>query len=93
MLATKVGERGRNRTFNLLIKSQLLCQLSYAPTVGILAGRWNSDYSIRVGWQRTVSNASSGLFEVSSADSKKFKRGFCPVRLEKTETRVVMPFD
>ena len=28
------GERGRNRTFNLLIKSQLLCQLSYAPTVG-----------------------------------------------------------
>ena len=28
----KNGERGRNRTFNLLIKSQLLCQLSYAPT-------------------------------------------------------------
>ena len=26
-----LGERGRNRTFNLLIKSQLLCQLSYAP--------------------------------------------------------------
>ncbi len=24
------GERGRNRTYNLLIKSQLLCQLSYA---------------------------------------------------------------
>jgi hypothetical protein len=31
-----VGERGRNRTYNLLIKSQLLCQLSYAPTVGVL---------------------------------------------------------
>src|SRR5450759_2710308 len=31
------GERGRNRTFNLLIKSQLLCQLSYAPEVGLLA--------------------------------------------------------
>ena len=30
----KSGERGRNRTFNLLIKSQLLCQLSYAPSVG-----------------------------------------------------------
>ena len=30
------GERGRNRTFNLLIKSQLLCQLSYAPTAGKL---------------------------------------------------------
>src|SRR5271170_5602718 len=28
---SKDGERGRNRTFNLLIKSQLLCQLSYAP--------------------------------------------------------------
>src|ERR1039458_6081705 len=27
------GERGRNRTFNLLIKSQLLCQLSYAPAL------------------------------------------------------------
>ena len=26
------GERGRNRTYNLLIKSQLLCQLSYAST-------------------------------------------------------------
>src|SRR5437667_9771810 len=30
----KDGERGRNRTFNLLIKSQLLCQLSYAPIAG-----------------------------------------------------------
>ena len=28
------GERGRNRTYNLLIKSQLLCQLSYAPIAG-----------------------------------------------------------
>jgi hypothetical protein len=27
----RFGERGRNRTYNLLIKSQLLCQLSYAP--------------------------------------------------------------
>jgi hypothetical protein len=36
------GERGRNRTFNLLIKSQLLCQLSYAPTCcGRNAGRQN----------------------------------------------------
>ena len=31
----KSGERGRNRTFNLLIKSQLLCQLSYAPTLSV----------------------------------------------------------
>jgi hypothetical protein len=28
---TMSGERGGNRTYNLLIKSQLLCQLSYAP--------------------------------------------------------------
>ena len=28
---TGFDERGRNRTYNLLIKSQLLCQLSYAP--------------------------------------------------------------
>jgi hypothetical protein len=35
-VAVKDGERGRNRTYNLLIKSQLLCQLSYAPTVGVL---------------------------------------------------------
>jgi integrase len=33
--ANDVGERGRNRTFNLLIKSQLLCQLSYAPDSSI----------------------------------------------------------
>jgi hypothetical protein len=32
-VADKDGERGRNRTSNLLIKSQLLCQLSYAPAV------------------------------------------------------------
>jgi hypothetical protein len=31
------GERGRNRTFNLLIKSQLLCQLSYAPGLDVRA--------------------------------------------------------
>ena len=27
------GEHGRNRTYNLRIKSPLLCQLSYVPTV------------------------------------------------------------
>jgi hypothetical protein len=29
------GERGRNRTYNLVIKSHLLCQLSYAPDSGL----------------------------------------------------------
>src|SRR5713101_9919558 len=52
-----VGERGRNRTYNLLIKSQLLCQLSYAPTVSGKAGT-NFDYSIRL----TLASARSALF-------------------------------
>jgi hypothetical protein len=55
----KSGERGRNRTFNLLIKSQLLCQLSYAPTVGILAGRTNKNYSIRVRFPSGESSTSA----------------------------------
>src|SRR5437870_4302021 len=50
------GERGRNRTYNLLIKSQLLCQLSYAPTVGIwLVGRTKiiaSSGRFPQGWRR-----------------------------------------
>jgi hypothetical protein len=46
------GERGRNRTYNLLIKSQLLCQLSYAPALFSAA---SFDFSIcrgttDVGW-------------------------------------------
>src|SRR6266568_8033415 len=52
------GERGRNRTYNLLIKSQLLCQLSYAPTVGNLAGRTIKNYNI---W--------SGLFAATPRNS------------------------
>src|SRR5580658_11155831 len=43
----KSGERGRNRTFNLLIKSQLLCQLSYAPIANGKV-RTNFDYTIRI---------------------------------------------
>ena len=49
----KSGERGRNRTYNLLIKSQLLCQLSYAPAPEVLTGENSAtcaapreDYSI-----------------------------------------------
>src|SRR6266513_2361476 len=44
----KDGERGRNRTYNLLIKSQLLCQLSYAPLRDFFAqtGCW----LVRFGW-------------------------------------------
>ena len=49
----KVGERGRNRTYNLLIKSQLLCQLSYAPTVGWnLEGPRNYSIPVRDGIER-----------------------------------------
>ena len=42
------GERGRNRTFNLLIKSQLLCQLSYAPAPRKSYGG-RTDYNIDSG--------------------------------------------
>ena len=43
------GERGRNRTYNLLIKSQLLCQLSYAPANGdTKTGKTNKNYNIRL---------------------------------------------
>jgi integrase len=43
-LRVKDGERGRNRTYNLLIKSQLLCQLSYAPCwVGLGSGAPGGD--------------------------------------------------
>jgi hypothetical protein len=46
-LAVKVsGERGRNRTFNLLIKSQLLCQLSYAPAQKGRLQNGEHDYNI-----------------------------------------------
>src|ERR1700739_4887884 len=43
---TGVGERGRNRTFNLLIKSQLLCQLSYAPVCEETLQKGQRVYSI-----------------------------------------------
>jgi hypothetical protein len=39
----KDGERGRNRTYNLLIKSQLLCQLSYAPEPFAFIDLWEVD--------------------------------------------------
>src|SRR5689334_8182626 len=55
----KAGERGRNRTFNLLIKSQLLCQLSYAPA-GMAAGRTSKDYIIRNSFQRRAANQQLG---------------------------------
>jgi hypothetical protein len=58
---TEDGERGRNRTYNLLIKSQLLCQLSYAPTVGMLAGRTNKNYSIRLRFARAEKFPASSL--------------------------------
>ena len=32
MLGRDIGGRGRNRTFNLSVKSRMLCQLSYAST-------------------------------------------------------------
>jgi hypothetical protein len=42
VIDSKDGERGRNRTSNLLIKSQLLCQLSYAPEPCVFIDCWES---------------------------------------------------
>ena len=40
------GEPGRNRTFNQQIKSLLLCQLSYGPTLSakweVLSAKWRA---------------------------------------------------
>ena len=46
----KDGERGRNRTYNLLIKSQLLCQLSYAPATAV---RWEQRSIISLRFARS----------------------------------------
>jgi hypothetical protein len=65
------GERGRNRTFNLLIKSQLLCQLSYAPTADSKVGT-NFDCTIRF----ATACAQVGLrFAVSSGAALISERG------------------
>src|SRR5580693_4385188 len=45
------GERGRNRTYNLVIKSHLLCQLSYAPV--LLVGGTELKYFPIVPLERT----------------------------------------
>jgi hypothetical protein len=57
------GERGRNRTFNLLIKSQLLCQLSYAPTIvrEELPQEGSNDYNKRV--SRRPSRAADSIVQ------------------------------
>jgi hypothetical protein len=49
-LIEKSGERGRNRTFNPLIKSQLLCQLSYAPAVLKFYTAYQTLSNLRESW-------------------------------------------
>jgi hypothetical protein len=52
------GERGRNRTYNLLIKSQLLCQLSYAPESFAFIDLWEVDRFGFFGTHQTSPTAS-----------------------------------
>ena len=60
----KIGERGRNRTFNLLIKSQLLCQLSYAPLL------WNQSDE---GHHRKQYQCNTGILpQAPQANSQRF---------------------
>jgi hypothetical protein len=76
------GERGRNRTFNLLIKSQLLCQLSYAPSVDSPRLR---TFRLRVWLKlpakvrlvfRPVANSDSGEPEASDGSSVTRRLGY-----------------
>src|SRR5437764_6558595 len=60
-----VGERGRNRTFNLLIKSQLLCQLSYAPFSGLHFSPWDPAILSRVAGDLPHGRLGSCLLELS----------------------------
>ena len=61
----KVGERGRNRTFNLLIKSQLLCQLSYAPVSHLSGISWE-EHAIAVETLARANHRGSRTTEASS---------------------------
>ena len=86
------GERGRNRTFNLLIKSQLLCQLSYAPrndstaTAEFPAGSLAETASkLRLAF-RPVTSPGSGESEVSDRFSvtRSLKHSRSPGSLHRT---------
>src|SRR5690606_14824431 len=46
----KIGGRTRTRTWDPLIKSQLLYQLSYAPAVPPWSGRWKPPSRPLVSW-------------------------------------------
>jgi hypothetical protein len=69
------GERGRNRTYNLLIKSQLLCQLSYAPTAngGV---RTNSNYIILVVRSLRLRAACGSVAMPASRDLQRCSRDY-----------------
>jgi hypothetical protein len=78
----KDGERGRNRTYNLLIKSQLLCQLSYAPFNNLrrLRDRFCTNFALlRLRWTGWLGgNAAvsrSCIATVISAGQKQYYRG------------------
>jgi hypothetical protein len=84
------GERGRNRTFNLLIKSQLLCQLSYAPGRMQISNKQvrNAEMELLAGSDKSPRNARRcGLyqaFETILAEPTKViqfpeSKGYCGV--------------
>jgi hypothetical protein len=61
------GERGRNRTSNLLIKSQLLCQLSYAPDAeNLSAGQFVIVASPRL--SRTATHLKPGEMKIADPE-------------------------
>lgn len=71
-----IGDRGRTRTYNPLIKSQLLCQLSYAATKRPGIGRVEE-----IGFEPTQSETT----DLQSAPALPLRRSSETVRLLKAE--------
>ena len=72
------GERGGNRTYNLLIKSQLLCQLSYAPSHDAAAGDLRLPYYCTTGPRYKLASA-TGVCDMKVKESE-------PVEIDSGQT-------
>src|SRR5436305_353061 len=82
------GERGRNRTYNLVIKSHLLCQLSYAPAiVGISGETRHPHYTIPARRARTHSG-SRCTASIEKAGAQIAKYSALPAPVSRTEPTV-----
>jgi hypothetical protein len=82
------GERGRNRTSNLLIKSQLLCQLSYAPDAENLpAGQFVIVASPRL--SRTATHLKPGEMKIADPEHNSSEQHWAAVGFRYEELHAV----